>query len=83
MKRAVSILGLASLLVFSVQPLWANGCPRLIKEAKGFLADSKIAKADQDKARGLIDDAQKLHDAGSHGDSMKKANEALDLLKKK
>lgn len=83
MKRALSILGLAGLLVFSIQPVWANGCPRLIKEAKGLLADSKLAKADQDRARGLIDDAQKLHDAGSHGESMKKANEALDLMKKK
>lgn len=83
MKRVLSILGLASLLVFSVSPVWANSCPRLIKEAKGLLAGAKLAKADEDRVRALLDEAQKLHEAGSHSDSMKKANEALDLLKKK
>lgn len=83
MKRALSILGLASLLVFSVQPVWANSCPKLIKEAKGLLADAKLAKADQNKVKALIDEAQKLHDSGSHGDSVKKAKEALALIGKK
>jgi len=83
MKRALSVLGLASLLAFSVQPVWANRCPGLIKEAKGLLADTKLAKADQDKVKALLDEAEKLHESGSHSDSMKKANAALDLLKKK
>lgn len=83
MKRALSILGLASLLVFSVQPVWANTCPRLIKEAKGLLADAKLDKGDQNKVKALIDEAQKLHDSGSHGDSVKKAKEALALLGEK
>jgi hypothetical protein len=83
MKRALSILGLASFLVFSVQPVWANSCPKLIKEAKGLLADTKLGKGDQNKVKALIDEAQKLHDSGSHGDSVKKAKEALALLGKK
>jgi hypothetical protein len=83
MKRALSILGFASLLILSVQPAWANSCPRLIKEAKGLLADAKLTKANQDKVKALIDESQKLHDSGSHGDSVKKANEALALLEKK
>lgn len=83
MKRLLSVVGLASLLIFSVQPAWANSCPRLIKEAKGLLAEAKLAKADQDKVKALIDESQKLHDSGSHGDSMKKAKEALALLGKK
>ena len=83
MKRFLSVAGLASLLIFSVQPVWANSCPRLIKEAKGLLADAKLTKANQDKVKALIDEAQKLHDSGSHGDSVKKAKEALALLGKK
>ena len=83
MKRLLSVVGLASLLMFSVQPVWANSCPRLIKEAKGLLADAKLTKANQDKVKALIDESQKLHDSGSHGDSVKKAKEALALLGKK
>lgn len=82
MKRALALLGLFGLLIFSVQPVGANSCPRLIKEAKGLLADAKLTKANQDKVKALIDEAQKLHDAGSHSDSVKKANEALSQLKK-
>lgn len=83
MKKALSVLGLVGLLIFSVPPAWANSCPRLIKEAKGLLADAKLAKGDQDKVKALLDESQKLHDSGSHGDSVKKANEALALLGKK
>lgn len=83
MKRLLSLLGLAGVLAFSVQPVWANSCPRLIKEAKGLLADAKLAKADESKVKALLDEAQKLHESGSHSDSMKKANQALDMLKKK
>lgn len=83
MKKFLPILGLASLLMISVQPAWASSCPRLIKEAKGLLADAKLAKANQDKVKALLDESQKLHDSGSHGDSVKKAKEALALLEKK
>lgn len=83
MKRALSVLGLAGLLIFSVQPVWANSCPRLIKEGKELLGKTKLGKADQDKVKALLDESQKLHDSGSHGDSVKKANEALALLGKK
>ena len=69
--------------MFSVQPAWANSCPRLIKEAKGLLAEAKLAKADEGKVKALLDESQKLHDSGSHGDSVKKAKEALALLGKK
>ena len=83
MKRLLSVAGLATLLMFSVQPAWANSCPRLIKEAKGLLAEAKLGKASQDKVKALLDESQKLHDSGSHGDSVKKAKEALALLGKK
>lgn len=83
MKRMLCILGVVSLLVFSVQPVWANSCPRLIKEGKELLTGAKLAKADESKIKALLGEAQKLHDAGSHSDSVRKANEALNLLKKK
>ena len=83
MRRALSLLGLLGLLVFSVQPVWANSCPRLIKEGRELLTKAKLAKGEEDKLKALLDEAQKLHDDGSHGDSMKKANQVLDQLKKK
>jgi hypothetical protein len=44
---------------------------------------TKASKADQDKAKGLLDEAQKNLDAGDHGSGVKNANAALDILKKK
>ena len=83
MKRVWSFLGVVGLLILFVQPVWANSCPRLIKEGKELLTGAKLAKADESKIKALLDEAQKLHDAGDHSASMKKANEALALLKKK
>ncbi len=83
MRRVGSLLGVISLLLLFVQPAWARTCPKLIKEGKDLLASAKLSKANEDKVKALLDESQKLHDGGSHGDSVKKANEALDLLKKK
>lgn len=83
MKTIGSFFAAVGLLVISVQPVWANTCPELISEGRNLLPKAKLAKAQQDKVKTLLDEAQKLHDAGQHGASEKKANEALDLLKKK
>jgi hypothetical protein len=83
MKRVWFLLGVVTLLVLSSQPAWANRCPRLIKEGKELLSTAKLSKSDEEKVKAALDEAQKLHDSGSHADSVKKANEALDLLKKK
>jgi hypothetical protein len=83
MKRVGSLLAVVGLLVLSSQPVWANRCPRLIKEGKELLTSAKLSKSDEEKVKALLDESQKLHDSGSHADSIKKANEALDLLKKK
>jgi hypothetical protein len=80
MKKIWAFILAASLMLAGVSA-WANSCPTLIKEGREKLASSKLTKADQGKARALLDDAQKLHDSGSHADSVKKANEALALLK--
>jgi hypothetical protein len=73
----------ASLVISLAQPVWARTCPKLIKEGRDLLAKSKLAKTEKDKAKTLIDESEKLHDGGDHGESMKKVREALALLKKK
>jgi len=84
MKRKVlGMFVFVGLLLFSADSVLARQCPTLIKEGRGTLAKVKLAKAEEDKVRGLLDEAQKLHDNGSHSASIKKANEALDLVKKK
>ena len=47
------------------------------------LAKLKLMKAREGKAKALLNEAQKLHDNGEHAASVKKANEALGILKKK
>jgi hypothetical protein len=47
------------------------------------LATTKLSKADSGKIKTLLDDADKAHDGGDHGEALKKAREALALLKKK
>jgi hypothetical protein len=75
------VVGFAGTL--AAGPLWANECPTLIKQGREQLAAAKLSKANEAKVKALLDESQKLHDNGSHGDSVKKANQALDLLKKK
>jgi len=82
-RKAIVLVGLMSVLLLSAVPAQANTCPKLIKEGREALVKTKLAKADEDKVKTLLDEAQKLHDNGSHADSVKKANEALGLLKKK
>ena len=82
--KKISRLVLTVILAISfVQPVWARTCPKLIKEGRDLLAKSKLAKTEKDKAKALIDESEKLHDGGDHGESMKKVKEALTLLKKK
>ena len=84
MIKHLSMTMLAASLVISLaQPVWARTCPKLIKEGRDLLAKSKLVKTEKDKAKALIDESEKLHDGGDHGESMKKVKEALTLLKKK
>lgn len=82
MKRMLSLIGLLAFLVLSAQPLWAR-CGPLIKEGRELLGTSKLAKGETDKAKTLLDDAQKSLDAGDHANGVKNATGALDILKKK
>lgn len=81
--KKTALLGAAGLLMLLSQPLSASQCPGLIREGRDLLAKAKLARADQDKIKALLDESQKLHNSGNHDDSVEKANEALGLLKKK
>jgi hypothetical protein len=83
MKKISTMVFAAMLAISFAQPVWARTCPKLIKEGRDLLAKTKLVKAEKDKAKALLDESEKLHDGGDHGESMKKAKEALTLLKKK
>ncbi len=64
----------------------ANQCPLLIKQLNDGIA--KVSdKAKADEAKKLVAEAQKLHDAGKHAESVAKCDEAAKIagieLKKK
>jgi len=54
-------------------------CPVLIRQSADAIAKEKD-EARRRQALDLVLQAQQLHDAGRHGDSVAKANEALRLL---
>jgi hypothetical protein len=78
----LSLLGVIGFSILFAQPLWAR-CAPLIKEGRELLGKTTLAKAEQDKAKALLDEAQKFLDARDHTNGPIKANQALDILKKK
>jgi len=81
MRKALFAVLLAVLSLGLVAgPVWANTCPKAIKEVKEAMAAGKYDKAKTDKANALLAEAQKDHDAGKHADSLKKVSEARELL---
>ena len=81
-KFSTLILAGVFAMVFA-GPAWGRTCPKLIKEGRDLLAKGNYSKSDAAKIKGLLDQSEKLHDSGDHGESVKKAKEALSLLKKK
>ena len=82
--KQLSLVGSVLLIsVMSVLPVWARTCPKLIKEGKDLLAKTKLSKTATDKIKALIDESERLHDGGDHGQSLAKIKDALSLLKKK
>ncbi|MGQ0663749.1 MAG: hypothetical protein ACT4P2_09210 [Pseudomonadota bacterium] len=79
MKR---ILFAAALLGLFAGPALAGQCPGHIRQIDAELAKTlTLPAADIAKARALRDEAQTLHGAGSHAQSMEKVGEAKKLLK--
>ncbi|HEX9898288.1 MAG TPA: hypothetical protein VGC81_03625 [Candidatus Methylomirabilis sp.] len=81
MKKLALVVVVAALVLAVGAPAFAFTCPALIRQA-----NEQMAKLDQNsdkvkKAKTLVEEADKLHKAGNHTDSEKKAKEALDTLK--
>jgi hypothetical protein len=84
MKKTFTVVAIAVSLALTSGAAFASSCPKVIKQGRDAAA---TMKADDPKVKGAVaklDDAQKLHDAGKHAESLAKANEALaDLGVKK
>jgi hypothetical protein len=80
MKKATMVIVAALSVALTGGPAFASSCPKVIKEARDAAAKMK---ADDPKVKGALaklDQAQKLHDAGKHAESLKTANEAAAAL---
>jgi hypothetical protein len=76
----LTIAALAAGLTFTGSAALASNCPLLIKQGKEAAAKMKADDPKVKQALAKLDEAQKLHDAGKHADSVKTANEALAML---
>jgi hypothetical protein len=83
-KTVMTIAAIAVSLALTSGVALASSCPKVIKQGRDAAAKMK---ADDPKVKGAVaklDEAQKLHDAGKHAESLAKANEAVaDLGVKK
>ena len=82
MRKILTVTAVAVVVAFGAGSAFASSCPKVIKETRESAAKMK---ADDPKVKAVVaklDEAQKLHDAGKHVDSLKLANEAAADLKK-
>ena len=82
-KFSSAIFAVAIAMIAIVGPVFANSCPTLIQEGRDLLAKANYSKPEAAKIAVLLDESEKLHNSGDHSASVKKANEALTVLKKK
>ena len=73
------VIGLVGLALM-VSPAMANQCPLLIKQLNETVAKMKADDPQVTQGKALIADAQQLHDAGRHAESVTKAEEAAKVL---
>lgn len=83
MRKISTLIFAGAFTMIFAGPVSARTCPKLIKEGRDLLAKANYSKTEAAKIKGLLDESEKLHDSGNHGESVKKAKEALSLLKKK
>ena len=79
MKKLIAIMSMVTALAFTGAAM-ASTCPLLIKQGKDAAAKMSADDPKVKEANAKLAEAQKLHDAGKHADSVKTANEALALL---
>lgn len=80
MKKLVAVTAVVMGLAVASGPALASTCPLLIKQGREAAAKMKADDPKVKQATAKLDEAQKLHEAGKHADSVKTANEALSLL---
>ena len=83
MKKSAMALLAAGFLLTLIAPAQAAHCPLLVKECRALVGKlEKKGKSDAmtlAKAKQGCEDAQKLHEAGKHKDSVIKAGQAITL----
>lgn len=80
--RAVSFMTVFAFAVFLSAPAMALECASLVGEGRSLLAKARLSAADSNKANALLAEAARLHGAGSHGEPVAEAKEALAPLRK-
>lgn len=81
MKQTLVVVLVTVLLVSIGGPTYAFQCPTLIKQANDQIAGMDQGSENVKKAKELVAEADRLHKAGNHSDSVAKAQEALAALK--
>ncbi len=81
MKKLALFAVVAALILVVGAPAYAFKCPSLIKQANEQMAQMDQNSDKVKQAKALVEEADKLHKAGNHADSVKKAEEALAALK--
>jgi predicted O-methyltransferase YrrM len=81
MKNRVLVASVAVLLLAVAAPAFASQCPTLIKQANDQIATMDQNSEKVKKAKELVAEADRLHRAGTHAESVAKAQEALAALK--
>ena len=81
MKNRVLVASVAVLLLAVAAPAFASQCPTLIKQANDQIATMDQNSEKVKKAKELVAEADRLHKAGTHAESVANAQEALAALK--
>jgi hypothetical protein len=81
MKKHTLVAVVTGLVLAVGVPAFANQCPTLIKQANDQIASMDQNSDKVKKAKELIAEADRLHKAGTHAESVTKAQEALATLK--
>lgn len=81
MKKLALFAVVAALILAVGAPAYAFKCPSLIKQANEQMAKMDPNSDKVKQAKAMVEEADKLHKAGNHADSVKKAEEALAVLK--
>ena len=80
-KKTVMLVLVAVLVLAVGGPAFANQCPTLIKQANDQIAGMDQSSEKVKKAKDLVAEADRLHKAGTHSESVTTAQEALAALK--